>query len=292
MRTGARSLLGGRANFRPEIVVGSRIPCLAFSENMGFLSNRLIADCNDVGPGTLLCGTAHLTASPVFPRSSSREAAMAHNAEWSNVTARRCQKAISEFLNLFTSPRPVHDPILQVGTRPLASDPIAKAVRCLYIGETEVKTPEELIKEAHNQTTRGEPDVAGLPANPAQLHEHLVKIACALQTRYWFADEERITYGMSFWEYMEISVPGYIRTEYWESVQTGQGLWAFTAFRTRRRENDRDIIWRVWWKVYDIEKLAETVDEPLSHAPKEDEDPEVRQAVETLYREVNDDFVL
>jgi hypothetical protein len=71
MRTGARSLLGGRANFRPEIVVGSRSPCLAFSENMGFFLQ-----------------------SP--------------------------QKAISEFLNLFTSPRPVHDPILQVGTRPLA----------------------------------------------------------------------------------------------------------------------------------------------------------------------------
>jgi CRISPR-associated endonuclease/helicase Cas3 len=32
------------------------------------------------------------------------------------------------------------------------------------------------------------------------------------------------TYGMSPWEYMEISIPGYVRTEYWESLLTGQRL--------------------------------------------------------------------
>ena len=40
---------------------------------------------------TFLFGTAHLRARPVFPRGSSNEAAMAYDAEWSNVTTRYCK---------------------------------------------------------------------------------------------------------------------------------------------------------------------------------------------------------
>jgi hypothetical protein len=168
---------------------------------------------------------------------------------------------------------------------PLRRDPIARAARSVYIDQTQVKTPEELIKDAGRTTGRGEPDVADLPANPKELHDHLVEIAPALQTRYRFPEEESVVYGMSWREYMEICRPGYLRTDLWVSAKTEQTLWVFTAFRMRRRASDRGVIWSVWEKVKAIEKLAEDISEPLVHEPEGDEDWEIRQAVETLYLE-------
>ena len=53
---------------------------------------RLLAGiANTLNQTTFLFGTAHLRARPVFPRSSSNEAALAHDAEWSNVTTRHCK---------------------------------------------------------------------------------------------------------------------------------------------------------------------------------------------------------
>ena len=175
-------------------------------------------------------------------------------------------------------PRPKEDPLYR--------DPIAIAVRRISIDETLVKTPEELIKEASTKIGRGEPDVADLPATPKELHTHLVRIAPALQTRYRFVDEERLVYGLTTQEIMRFfSRPGYLRTEYWENVKTGEALWAFTAFRTRTRESDQGVVYYVWEKVKALEKLAEVISEPLNHESKEDEDREVRQVVGALYLE-------
>jgi hypothetical protein len=43
----------------------------------------------------LLCGTAYLTASHIFLRSSSKEASVPHNAGWSDVTAKRCSAKLA-----------------------------------------------------------------------------------------------------------------------------------------------------------------------------------------------------
>lgn len=63
---------------------------------------------------------------------------------------------------------------------------------------------------------------------------------------------------------------GYVRTEYWES---GEGLWVFTALKSGWREDERVLLREVWEKV-----------KALEHAPGEDEDQEVREAVRTLYQ--------
>jgi hypothetical protein len=174
------------------------------------------------------------------------------------------------------APRPEYDP--------LEDDLIARVIRRVYIDKTLVKTPQELIEEGRTEKRREELDLADPPANPWELNEHLVKIAPALQTRHLFLDEEKLE-----WEiqgvYTPIHTAGYIRTEYWESAKTGEGLWVFTAYRVRRRESGRRIPSCVWWKVKGLEKLAEYVDEPLNRAPQGDEDQEVRQAVDALYWE-------
>jgi hypothetical protein len=171
------------------------------------------------------------------------------------------------------APRPEYDP--------LEDDLIARAIRRVYIDETLVKTPQELIEEGRIEKRREELDLAALPTDPRELNEHLVKIAPALQTRHLFLDEEKLE-----WEiegvYTPIHTAGYVRTEYWESERTGEGLWVFTAYRVRRRESDRRIPSCVWRKVKGLEKLAEYPEEPLGHAPEGDENREVRWAVEAL----------
>ncbi len=168
---------------------------------------------------------------------------------------------------------------------PLKEDPVARAVRrIIYIDKTLVKTPEELITEARKETGPRESGVANLPTNAQELHHHLVKIAPALQIRRMFVDGELEDYGMDWRDLLQISRPGYIRTEYWQSAQTGKELWVFTAFRVRRRESDREIFRSVWDKVKTLEKLDEEVDlSSIYRALEGDEDPEVRQAVKALY---------
>jgi hypothetical protein len=174
----------------------------------------------------------------------------------------------------------------RVKVDPLKEDPVARAIRrIIYIDQTRVKTPEELIAEVRKETRPRESGVTNLPTNARELHHHLVKIAPALQIRRMFVDGELELYGMDWRDLLQISRPGYIRTEYWQSAQTSEGLWVFTAFRVRRRESDREILRSVWEKVKVLEKLAEYVGEPLYHASQENEDPEVRQAVRALYDE-------
>jgi hypothetical protein len=63
----------------------------AFAPHRGLVAGELIAGCNDIGLGDfVLFGRAHLAASIIFLRSSSKEASMLHDAGWSNVTAKRC----------------------------------------------------------------------------------------------------------------------------------------------------------------------------------------------------------
>jgi hypothetical protein len=166
---------------------------------------------------------------------------------------------------------------------PLREDAVAGVLRGIYIDKTLVYTPEELISElsikAGRKNRRWEPDPATVPENPKGLYEHLLRIAPALQCRRWFLDEELLDWGMSYEEYMEISVPGYIRTEYWENVKTGEGLWAFTAFRTRRRESDRAVNSYVWGKVAAREKIVEDLLDPFPDGIEPYEDAEFRNAL-------------
>jgi hypothetical protein len=141
-------------------------------------------------------------------------------------------------------------------------------------------TPEELIEEARKEHRRGEPEVAEPPANPRALHEHLVKIAPALQTRYLFEDLEKVEQALPGVD-NPIHTAGYLRTAYWENAKTGEGLWVFTAFKVRRRANDRRVIPSVWKKVKLLGKLAEHFHEPF-HGFEGYEDEEVREALKEL----------
>jgi hypothetical protein len=170
---------------------------------------------------------------------------------------------------------------------PLRDDPVAMIARRNYIDETRVYTPEELINAlismVGRKNRRWEPDPAAIPADPKELYEHLLRIAPALQTRRWFVEDRELeNWGMSPREYMEISLPGYIRTEYWQNVKTGEGLWVFTAFRTRRRESDRAVVSYVWDKVAALEKIVEDLFDPFPDGIKPYEDAEISNAVEEL----------
>lgn len=166
---------------------------------------------------------------------------------------------------------------------PLRKDAVAGVARSMYIDETTVYTPEELINSlisaAGRKDKRWEPDPATVPANPRELYEHLLRIAPALQSRDRFIDRELVDWGASF---MQMSAPGYVRTEYWENARTGEGLWAFTAFRTRRRESDRAVVSYLWAKVAAREKLVEDLLDPFPDGIKPFEDAEFRKAVEWL----------
>jgi hypothetical protein len=186
-------------------------------------------------------------------------------------------------------------------TNPLEHDPVAKVVRRGYIDRVLVKTPQELIEEARKEAKTGGPDVTNKLANPRELHEHLVKIAPALHTRYRFSEEDvyweppapktgdsdvdEDEYFEDFWagrDPQEIRRSGYVRTEYWESMKTGEALWAFPAFRSGRRASDRGVVWNVWEKVKILEKVAEDLDEPFIHKFDGYEDEQVREALEEL----------
>jgi hypothetical protein len=159
----------------------------------------------------------------------------------------------------------------------LAHDPVARAARRICIDDTLVKTPEELLEAAEQEASQGGLDTADLPASKEELYEHLVKIAPALQSRYMFLDE---------WKWRELGRewcrPGYLRTEYWENAGTGEGLWAFPAFRVRRSERAHQSAWRVWEKVKVLEKVAESHSEPLVHGVDKGEVRELREAIGTL----------
>jgi hypothetical protein len=160
---------------------------------------------------------------------------------------------------------------------PLAYDPVARAARRICIDDMLVKTPEELLEAAEQEARHGDLDTADLPTSKEELHEHLKKIAPALQGRYKFLDE---------WKWRELGRewcrPGYLRTEYWEKADTRQGLWAFPAFGVRRREKVNQSAWRVWEKVKILEKVAEMLSDPLVHGVQRGEARELREAVETL----------
>jgi hypothetical protein len=173
---------------------------------------------------------------------------------------------------------------------PLAHDPVAKVVRSLYVVETLVRTPKELIEEAKREAERGESDLQDPPANQRELQDHLVRIAPALQARRMFKDREKVDFFLDLldgWlprDPRKYSSYGYIRTEYWENAKSNEGLWVFTAFKSGRREGEKFILRDVWDKVKALERVAERLGEPLEHGPGEDEDREVRRTVRTLYR--------
>jgi len=173
---------------------------------------------------------------------------------------------------------------------PLAGDSVAKVVRGLRVVETLVWTPRELIEVAKREVERGESDLQDPPPNPRELQDHLVRIAPALQARRLFVDRGKVSFFSDIlWGRLprdprKYSSYGYVRTEYWENAKSGQGLWVFTVFRSGRRESEEFILWDVWEKVKTLEKVAETLGEPLEHDPGEDEDREVREAVRTLYQ--------
>jgi hypothetical protein len=173
---------------------------------------------------------------------------------------------------------------------PLAREPVAKVIRGLRVVETLVRTLQELIGEAKREVERGDPGLQDPPANPRGLQEHLVRIAPALQARRLFVDGEKEAFLCEFFNGWlprnpkKYSSYGYVRTEYWESTKSGEGLWVFTAFKSGWRADERHILWEVWQKVKVFEKVAESLDEPLEHEPGDDEDRELREAVMTLYQ--------
>jgi hypothetical protein len=170
---------------------------------------------------------------------------------------------------------------------PLARDPVARVIRKVYIDQTLVMTPEELLEEAKREARGERLDAAAAPAGRRELHDHLVRIAPGLQTRRLFADEEEVNH----FSYFARSLPrdrreycryGYVKTEYWDNAKSGEGLWVFTAFRSRRRAIEGTVVRSVWEKVKILEKVAEHLSEPLHHRPAEEEDGEVREAVKDL----------
>ncbi len=172
---------------------------------------------------------------------------------------------------------------------PLSLDTVARAIRdASYLPRTLVKTPQELLEAAREEAGEGASAGGSAPADARALHDHLVKIAPALQTRHAFWDVDRANwYLMVFGELPlrreKVCRPGYLRTEYWENARTGDGLWAFTACRAGTRETADGAVPSVWYKVKILEKISEVFGDPVRHAATEYESAEVRRALEKLY---------
>jgi hypothetical protein len=135
---------------------------------------------------------------------------------------------------------------------PLWRNPVARVARRVYLGGALAMTPGEILQEAGREANGPRYYVDKPPADAKELHDHLVKIAPALQTRCMLVDEERI-YRMD--DYVRRA--GYVKTEYWESEKTGETLWAFAGFRSRRPENERQFAQGAWEKARVLEKVVD-----------------------------------
>jgi hypothetical protein len=140
---------------------------------------------------------------------------------------------------------------------PLARDPVARVARRVYLGGALAMTPGEILEEAAKEAKGSSYQVHRPPTDTKELYNHLVKIAPALQTRQILEDEERI-YRMDYY----VGGAGYVKTEYWENAKTGEALWAFAGFRSRRPEDDRQFARGAWEKVRILEKVVDS-HEPL-----------------------------
>jgi hypothetical protein len=66
------------------------------------------------------------------------------------------------------------------------------------------------------------------------------------------------------------------------TVESGEGLWAFTAFRSGRNHQGGANARSLWQKVKVLEKVAEDPDEPLTHRLFEKEGAELREAIQII----------
>jgi hypothetical protein len=170
---------------------------------------------------------------------------------------------------------------------PLEHDPVAMAVRSVRMYRTLVLAPGELLEAASRMSRQSNPGTVDPPTNPRELHDHLVKIARPLQARRLFVDEERMFFFIErYWtlprDTSKYSRYGYLITEYWENAKTGEGLWAFTAFRSGRNHQGGANARSLWQKVKVLEKVAEDLDEPLRHRLYKKEGTELRETIEII----------
>ena len=135
---------------------------------------------------------------------------------------------------------------------PFERDPVARVARRVYLGGALAMTPGEILEEAAKEANGPRYQVDEPPADAKELYDHLVKIAPALQTRQILEDEERI-YRRDYY----VRGAGYVKTEYWENAKTGEALWAFAGFRSKRREDERQFARGAWEKVRVLEKVVD-----------------------------------
>ena len=130
-------------------------------------------------------------------------------------------------------------------------DPVALLIRT-YLDRCRetARTPAELLKWEFDRV-RMEEIPGGWPTTPQEMHEHLERIAPALQGA-------RPTYPGSF----STNETRKIRVQYWEKDGVEEGLWVFVCFGGEGPD-DKLMEKTVWRKVSRIERLEEKAMEKM-----------------------------
>jgi hypothetical protein len=128
-------------------------------------------------------------------------------------------------------------------------DPVALLIRTyLYRYRETARTPTELFKREFDRV-RMEEIPGEWPSTPQEMHEHLERIAPALQG-------ERPTHPRSMHENRQI------RIQYWEKDGAEEGIWVFVCFGGDGPD-DKLMEKTVWKRVSRIERLEEKAIEKM-----------------------------
>jgi len=149
-------------------------------------------------------------------------------------------------------------------------DPVACWIRSqLYLyysdpigGMPRVGTAQELCEVGGED----EPPPESWPSSPREMHEHLVRIAPALQKKDLFKDPHVVEYyeaHLKPGQQPDVRREGYLHVEHWrkEGGAEEEGIWVFLPLKPRWRVPEDDIELFVWSKVEELEGLREDDDE-------------------------------
>ncbi|HVF00066.1 MAG TPA: hypothetical protein VNA27_01825 [Rubrobacteraceae bacterium] len=145
-------------------------------------------------------------------------------------------------------------------------DPVARWIRSqLYLyysdpcgGQPWAGTAQELCEVG----AEDEPLPAGWPSSPREMHEHLVRMAPALQTKDIFKDphvEDYYDWHLKPGQQPDIRREGYLHVEHWrkEGTAVEEGVWVFLPLKPRWQVPEDEIEMFVWRKVEELEGLRE-----------------------------------
>ena len=144
-------------------------------------------------------------------------------------------------------------------------DPVACWIRSqLYLyysdpigGVPWAGTPQELCEVGGED----EPPPEGWPSSPREMHEHLVRIAPALQKKDLFKDPHVVEYyeaHLKSGQQPDVRREGYLHVEHWRKEGGAEeGIWVFLPLKPRWRVPEDEIEMFVWSKVEELEGLRE-----------------------------------